>query len=79
MERIEGGPPHSVPPPCKEKSAILHSYVSFRTLTLQLLPDAFARGIYEAIDDLQQSAMESILSLETFGNSHRYEEGTTLL
>ena len=65
MERVEGGPPHSVPPPFKEKSAILHSYVSFRALTLQLLPNAFARGIYEAIDDLQQSAMESILS---FGN-----------
>ena len=25
--------------------------MSFRTLTLQLLPNAFARGIYEAIDD----------------------------
>ena len=65
MERVEGGPRRSVPPPCKEKSAILHSYVSFQTLALQLLPNAFARGIYEAIDDLQQSAMESILS---FGN-----------
>ena len=73
VERVEasfsgksrGGPPHSVPPPFKEKSAILHSYVSFRTLALQLHPNAFARGIYETIDDLQQSAMESILS---FGN-----------
>ena len=24
VERVEGGPPHSVPPPFKEKSAILH-------------------------------------------------------
>ena len=65
VERVEGGPPHSVPPPFKEKSDILHNYVSFRTLTFQLLPNAFARGIYEAIDGLQQSAMESILG---FGN-----------
>ena len=70
MEKVEG-PPHSLslspvfPPPFKEKSAILHSYVNFRTLNLQLLPNAFARGIYEAVDDLQPSAMESILS---FGN-----------
>ena len=65
VERVEGGPPHSIPLPFKEKSAILHSYGSFRTLTFQLPPNAFARGLYEAIENLQQSAMESILN---FGN-----------
>ena len=53
------------PSPFREKSAILHTCVRFRTLNLQLLPNAFARGIYEAIDDVQQSSMERIL---IFGN-----------
>ena len=64
MERVEGGPRRSVPPPCKEKSAILHSSVSFQALALQLLPNAFARGIYEAIDDLQQSARAPFQSFQ---------------
>ena len=53
--------------PChsKKNQPFFRSYVSFRTLTFQLLPNAFARGLYEAIEHLQQSAMESILS---FGN-----------
>ena len=72
MERVERGPPHSVPPPFKENSTILHTYVSFfRTLTFQLLPHAVADSIYKAIDDLQQSTMESILS---FGNFWKVTE-----